>query len=570
MHITRYPCRDLRVQIGENEWKHALDMWNECIEYFMSISDVEFRYILDDRESETLYEFIKDYLDAHTPRKHVNLMVNNGNEAEERLEKNVFSLIYKIFTLEQPNIQIFEIPFVIFDFCSLFGSSSTECVFFSLENLYKYAKNEVFLQIQGVYENFQELMNKLVFLKGKELIEEALMYRVAIRSLIVFIQLCFPATCVFLQDEEFLQLMVHLYHENSIVDEMKSDFLCLVYTLFTAFLSENEARLLIIKRFVWLYEQLSLETALLRDLVLDTSIVERFYEFELFSEEIMSQLRILRENTETNDSKRSLDSYLDPSIRRLSLISHIKDIFPDCTEEFIESCLKKYCDDVEAVISYILENSFSSNICSVDKKASNFKSNGGELSKDVSKMPVYHKDDTNVFVDCPKIYKGKKIFQTADDILKDKSFVREYKQTILDLELLNQDDERDDTYDDVDEFINLESSQEKNSNKLMDNMDEILYLTYIVSPEVFERGSHIRRSSARIELRSKTGFSDEQIEGWKIMLDRNPKRIEKLENMLKFSGDQDPIPLESKEQDDKFNKNSQISQFSYKKGKKNK
>ncbi|EMR08409.1 hypothetical protein PNEG_03245 [Pneumocystis murina B123] len=569
MHITGYPSRDLRVQIAEDEWKYALDMWIRCIEYFMGISDAEFECLLDDVESESLYIFIKNYLDAHTPRKCVKLLDNIDNEEDDLLEKNLFSLLYRIFTLERPTTHIFKIPFVIFDFCTLFGFSSATCVYFALENVYKYAKKEVFLQIQNVYENFRELMDKLVSLKDKELLEDPMMYRVAFRSLIVFIQFCFPATCVFLQDEEFLRLMIRLYHESSVADEMKSDFLCLVYTLFTAFLSENEARLLIIKRFMWLYEQLSLETALLHDLVLDTSIVERFYEVELFSEEIMSQLRVLRENNEINNSKKSLDSSLDPSIKRLSLISHIKDIFPDYSEEFIESFLKEYCDDVEAVIARILEDSFSSNIPSVDKKASNFKLNDGGLSKHVSKMLVDQTDDTNMFVDHPKIYKGKKIFETADDILKDKSFIREYKQTILDLELLNQDDERDDTYDNVDGFINLESYEEKSSNKLMNNMDEMLYLTYIISPEVFERGSHIRRSSARIELRSKTGLSDEQIEGWKIMLDRNPKRIEKLENMFKFYDDNNLISLES-DQNDKFNKNSRISQFSYKKGKKNK
>lgn len=520
MHITGYPSMGLRVKIAKDEWKCALDMWVKCIECVVGVSDAEFGCLLDDRQSEPLYMFIKDYLDAHTLRKCAGFLDNIDGQDGERLEKSLFSLLYRIFTLERPVAHIFKIPFVIFDFCTLFGFSSPACVFFALENVYKYAKKEVSLQIQDVYQNFSELIGKLVSLKDNELLEDALMYQVAFRSLIVFIQFCFPATCVFLQDDEFLQLMIHLYHQDSVVDVMKSDFLCLVYTLFTAFLSENEARLLIIKRFVWLYENLSLETALLHDLVLDTSIVERFHEFELFSEEIMSQLRILRENNETNNSKKSSLDTLDPSIRRLSLISHIKDIFPGCSEELIESYLKKHCDDVEAAIAHILEEFFPSNNPLVDKKASNFKSYDEELPKHVSKMLVDHTDNTNILVDHPKIYKGKKNFETADDMLKDKSFIREYKQTILDLDLLNQDDERDDTYDEVDGFINLESYEEK-SSKLMNTMDEMLYLTYIISPEVFERSSHIRRSSDRIELRSKTGLSDEQIEGWKIMLDRN-------------------------------------------------
>jgi len=43
----------------------------------------------------------------------------------------------------------------------------------------------------------------------------------------------------------------------------------------------------------------------------------------------------------------------------------------------------------------------------------------------------------------------------------------------------------------------------------------------MASPEVFDRSATVRRSKARKALREKTALADEQIEGWKIMFDRN-------------------------------------------------
>ncbi|EKC97922.1 hypothetical protein A1Q2_07719 [Trichosporon asahii var. asahii CBS 8904] len=51
-----------------------------------------------------------------------------------------------------------------------------------------------------------------------------------------------------------------------------------------------------------------------------------------------------------------------------------------------------------------------------------------------------------------------------------------------------------------------------------------LELAYLRTPEVFARDSATRRSKARQQLREDTGMDDGQIEGWKIMLERNPNK----------------------------------------------
>ena len=49
----------------------------------------------------------------------------------------------------------------------------------------------------------------------------------------------------------------------------------------------------------------------------------------------------------------------------------------------------------------------------------------------------------------------------------------------------------------------------------------MLEAEYIRDATQFARDAATRRSKTRAELREKTGWSDEQIEGWKIMLERN-------------------------------------------------
>ncbi|KIK61583.1 hypothetical protein GYMLUDRAFT_566560 [Collybiopsis luxurians FD-317 M1] len=53
------------------------------------------------------------------------------------------------------------------------------------------------------------------------------------------------------------------------------------------------------------------------------------------------------------------------------------------------------------------------------------------------------------------------------------------------------------------------------------SLEMILELAYIDNPKLFDRDSTTRKSKARADLKAKTGWGDEQIEGWRIMLERD-------------------------------------------------
>ena len=55
-----------------------------------------------------------------------------------------------------------------------------------------------------------------------------------------------------------------------------------------------------------------------------------------------------------------------------------------------------------------------------------------------------------------------------------------------------------------------------------------LELAYLADPKVFGRDSGTRRGEARRKLKQVTGMDDAQLEGWKIMLDRNVRVSRRL------------------------------------------
>lgn len=132
--------------------------------------------------------------------------------------------------------------------------------------------------------------------------------------------------------------------------------------------------------------------------------------------------------------------------------------------------------------------------------------------------------------------------KTADDILADRSTAPNKAAILSALSLFDaDDDERDDTYDAVDAgmTVNDALADDADDLKRQSAIEEVLFKAYQSDQKVFERDADTRRSSARSTLRGETGMTDEAIEGWGLMLGRDPNRLKKLELKFNtFSGNQ--------------------------------
>ena len=102
------------------------------------------------------------------------------------------------------------------------------------------------------------------------------------------------------------------------------------------------------------------------------------------------------------------------------------------------------------------------------------------------------------------------------------------------------DDERDDTYDVEDVGGTVDNTMPGSGDDVVkgeDKRDEVheeaLFQAFQASPEAFERDFATRTSQYRATLREETGMTNEMIEGWAIMLRRDPGRLRRLET--KFS-----------------------------------
>ena len=134
-------------------------------------------------------------------------------------------------------------------------------------------------------------------------------------------------------------------------------------------------------------------------------------------------------------------------------------------------------------------------------------------------------------------------------VLQDKSEVERMKADILRrVEELSDEDEESGGEDyDEDHVVKVklggdgeESDEDAGERPEARNVETILELAYIADPKQFDRDAQTRRSQGRMRLRAQTGgyfrsyhgliyslcslylgLVDEQIEGWRVMLERN-------------------------------------------------
>ena len=136
-----------------------------------------------------------------------------------------------------------------------------------------------------------------------------------------------------------------------------------------------------------------------------------------------------------------------------SMISHVKDLLPDCGEGFILLCLQSLNYDVEKTINVILENNLPSELSNLDRKLSKSEvmNQSNVLS---SRRNIYDKDEFDIFnnanVDVTRVHKGKtrgaesmkKVFDKEREVENMKQLILSYDEKFNDYE-----DEYDDTYD---------------------------------------------------------------------------------------------------------------------------
>lgn len=247
------------------------------------------------------------------------------------------------------------------------------------------------------------------------------------------------------------------------------------------------------------------------------------------------------------------------NIHRMSLITQIQDLFPDLGAGFILKLLDEYNDDVEQVTAHLLDDSLPTHLASLDR------------SEDA---PQIYDQDQQTQIDhlAPRSTPPKEIesfIPERRNVFDDDELDRlEFSTNRLHIGKQNRshlptsdtsnkaaimsalaafdsdDDERDDTYDVEDvggtvDTAHPDGEPAPSSKMSQQETDTVLFNAYKSNPELFGRTFNIRRAQPRMELKRETGMTDEAIEGWAIMLQRDPSRLKRLESKLSaFDGRQ--------------------------------
>lgn len=211
----------------------------------------------------------------------------------------------------------------------------------------------------------------------------------------------------------------------------------------------------------------------------------------------------------------------------------LSELFPHLTKNQLSKVLQRFDGNMELATNTLLED---------PSTAVDIPREGSDDENDI------YNNDTTKQVDLEDARTNSKRKKTGSskhvpDELRNKTLTR-----ALELLYAKDEDEYDDTYDEAEASSSLakisvsDNGDTPNNNSegngsatsKYDQIEGYLWELLKQDKSLFERNK--RGSKSRKDIRSETGWSDEQIEGWARMLERSPLRAKILEEKFMFKG----------------------------------
>ena len=228
----------------------------------------------------------------------------------------------------------------------------------------------------------------------------------------------------------------------------------------------------------------------------------------------------------------------DFHVHKATQISQVHDLFPEFSNVYVLRLLEYFEDDVERVIAALLEpHSLPEDLREPDdnaREAVEYINPHRDLAP--RSTPPLAAERRNVFDDdafdrlrisSKQLHKGRKKISIDEASTKDEH-ARSKAAIMAALAAFDSDDdERDDTYDvadvggSVDRTVDTDLRPQGERLLEQNPHDETLFRAWKSTTEMFARDSKTRITPGRQDLKRQTGMSDEQIEGWAIMLSRD-------------------------------------------------
>ncbi|KIW69294.1 hypothetical protein PV04_05176 [Phialophora macrospora] len=233
-------------------------------------------------------------------------------------------------------------------------------------------------------------------------------------------------------------------------------------------------------------------------------------------------------------------------IHKASQISQVHELFPELPHHYILKLLDHFGDDTEAVVASLLEpDSLPADL----REQGSHDGPGAPIAEPAYDLaprstPPLSPQRKNAFdgddfdrlrISPGRLHRGRKEVDLSQAETEDEHARRKAAIISALAAFDSDDDERDDTYDvaDVGGTIDatLDTDDRPRTVKAPDQNphEETLFRAWRDNQELYARDSKTRISKVRQDLKRDTGMSDEQIEGWAIMLKKDPKLQDRLE-----------------------------------------
>ncbi|EXJ73495.1 uncharacterized protein A1O5_03256 [Cladophialophora psammophila CBS 110553] len=240
-------------------------------------------------------------------------------------------------------------------------------------------------------------------------------------------------------------------------------------------------------------------------------------------------------------------------VHKASQISQVHELFPDLSNQYILKLLDHFHDDTEAVVAALLEpDSLPSDLR--DRGA--FEGPALDIAVPAHDLaphstPPLLPERKNIFdgdgldklrISAGRLHRGRKDVRIDHTETEHEHAQRKAAIMSALAAFDSDDDERDDTYDiadvggTVDSTLDADTRPQPERGPDQNPHEERLFRAWKDSQELFARDSKTRALKVRQDLKRETEMSDEQLEGWAIMLKKDPKLQDRLEK--KYSGTQ--------------------------------
>ena len=549
--LAPYPSSNDQAKVSREQWDSFIEAWLSLVQKLLSSSDELFLVLLQDAHA---VRFLSSYIRNSSAK----VYLQPFPKPSAILHNSCFLLLHRVLLNVRPvPEELLEPPLL-----------ARVCIIYARKRSTKDLLEELWIQHKlGHHEAFLGFKSALI--KSLETAPSSFDLHEQLRDAATLAKYCNFFAQYLLTGSDFADALSSAYAQYDKKGGNARTIVSLAHTCLNGLVRSNASTTFLIDQLFTLHKTKLMEAVIqttlfyfvleqhVSDMGADAyrlqSLLEIFATYQPAQSASFERPRKARTSKEKGRAIPTNGDATNDEIHahKMSLVSQVQDLFPDLGSGFIIRLLDEYHNDTEQVTAHLLDDNLPQYLQHADRTAIVARVPSSQITgqhipapsltpRSLSPIPserrnVYDNDDFDQLkVDPLKLHFGRKnAGMTADHLLAEKQ-PENHKDAILSALATfdSDDDERDDSYDtrDVGGMVDR-TFEDGETHAVQDKSEELLFTAYKDNNSVFSRDAQTRRSQARSALREQSEMTDEAIEGWAIMIMRDPRRLKHLEDM---------------------------------------